>query len=91
MYLKETGHEDVDVIHLTLEIVPGSCEHNNAISVSIKSDGFLDHLGVYQFKKKISSTKFSVCSLNTNNIRYYLILKFSITALFAFNVKCATY
>jgi hypothetical protein len=80
------------VIHLSLEIVSGSCEHNNAISVSTKNEEFLDHLGIYQFKKKkLSPTKFSVCSLNTNNIRYYFVLKFSITALFAFNVKCATY
>lgn len=91
IYLKEIGHEDVDVIHLALEIVPGCCEHNNAISVSVKSEEILDHPGVYKFKKKkLSFTKFSVCSLNTNNIRYYFVLKLSIRALSACNVNCAT-
>jgi len=35
------------VVQLDLEIVPGSCEHNNEISVSIKSEKFLDHLDIY--------------------------------------------
>ena len=39
------------IVQLTLEIVPGYCEHNNEISASIKSEEFLDHLGIYQLKK----------------------------------------
>ena len=61
------------VIHLGLEIVPGSCEYNNEISGSIKSEEFLDHLDIYQFfkkKKNLCSKKFFVSSLNTNNIEY---------------------
>jgi hypothetical protein len=50
-YILKTWDEDVDVVQLALEIVPGSCEHNNDISVSIKSEEFLDHLGIHQFKK----------------------------------------
>ena len=41
------------MVQLALEIVPGPCEHNNEISVSIKSEEFLDHLGIYQLKNSL--------------------------------------
>jgi len=68
----------VGVVRLALELVQGSCEHNNEICVSIKSEEFLDHLGNIRFfkKKKLCFTKFLDCSLNTNNIDYYFVLKF---------------